>query len=112
MLNALLLALSEACEGNEMGPQPSPGDYFPTAAGLQWYYLGVNDLATYTRVPILTAQGDTIIRNRTYAKSWKRQTLSTHFIYAKGGGFGNEETETFRYHADSKKILKAGSFQR
>ncbi len=67
LYTALLGLLLVACAEPDLGPAPAPGDYYPTA-GLQWNYLVVDHFSTYTRAPVLTTLGDTVIGNRTYAR--------------------------------------------
>lgn len=68
LYTALLGLLLVACAEPDLGPTPAAGDYYPTTMGLEWRYLVVNDFSTFTRVPVLTTRGDTVIGNRTYAR--------------------------------------------
>jgi hypothetical protein len=43
LYTALLGLLLVACAEPDLGPTPAPGDYYPTARGLEWRYLGTGD---------------------------------------------------------------------
>ena len=73
----LLLALLTACEKNETGPRPVPGDYFPTKAGLEWHYLATWRGTPSTAVPVQTIAGDTLVGNQTYTKVRTAANLTT-----------------------------------
>lgn len=64
----LLALLLSACEKNETGPRPAAGEYYPTAAGLEWHYLLTWSGSTDVVVPVQTIAGDTLVGSHPYTK--------------------------------------------